>query len=101
MSGNARPQSSQLVEPLWTISVKRAEPVHEQISTLKKKTTGAGGNFFVKLFPKLFARERKKKSHPPTNLTLIIRRRDLNFFVRGPPPLAVHMEHCRTFAVTP
>ena len=38
-SGNARPQSSQLAEPMWTDpSLKSGTGVHEPISTEKRKT---------------------------------------------------------------
>ena len=44
LSGNIRPQSSQLAEPLWTDpDLKSGISVHEIVSTLKKKKKNAGG----------------------------------------------------------
>ena len=44
LSGNIRPQSSQLAEPLSTNpSIKSGISVRKQISTLKKKKKNAGG----------------------------------------------------------
>ena len=41
LSGNIRPQSSQLAEPLWTDpGIKSGTSVRELISTLKKKSAG-------------------------------------------------------------
>ena len=43
-SGNARPQSSEPAEPLWTDSgIKNGIGVHEMISTKKKKKGGGTG----------------------------------------------------------
>ena len=66
MSGNARPQSSQLVEPLWTDpGLKRRNGARELIFTLKKKKLGWG--MIHRTYPKVFAREkeeREKKNEP-------------------------------------
>ena len=44
-SGNARPQSSELAEPLWIDpDLKKGKGVHELISTVKKKKKSAGGD---------------------------------------------------------
>ena len=51
-SGNARPQSSQLAEPLWTDpGIKSGISVHDLISTLKKKKAQAG-NELSNILPK-------------------------------------------------
>ena len=52
MSGNLRPQLSQIAEPLWTDScIKSGFSVRELIST--------GGESMVKHSPKIFASEEK------------------------------------------
>ena len=82
MSGNARPQSSQLVEPLWTDpGLKRRNGARELIFTLKKKKLGRG--MIHRTYPKVFALEkeaRKKK----TNLGTVF---DQNVPWRGKHPL--------------
>ena len=59
-SGNTRPQSSQLVEPLWSDpGVKSGIIVPELISTLKKKKS-AGGECIAEPSAKMLA---ERKSH--------------------------------------
>ena len=64
LSGNIRPQSSQLAEPLWTNSgMKSGISVRELISTLhfkkKKKLKTPGGKCTVEHSPQILASEEK------------------------------------------
>ena len=64
MSGNIRPQSYQLAEPLWTDpGSKSGISERELISTLKKETKkkkrSVGGELIVKHSPKILASEGK------------------------------------------
>ena len=75
-SWNARPQSSQLTEPLWTVPwpvvelvraswslVKKKEEEEEEKKTKKKKNTR--GEWVVELSPIILAREKKGHSKSP------------------------------------
>ena len=63
-SGNTRPQSFQLAEPLWTDpGVNSGISVREQISTLKKS---ACGELIVQPSPKILA-ARKTHTHTHTH----------------------------------
>ena len=68
LSGNIRPQSSQLAEPLWTDpSVDSGIRVRELISSKKtNKQTNSGGEWMVEHSPKILASEKK----PPFLLAL-------------------------------
>ena len=57
LSGNTRPQSSQLAEPLWT------DPGTTSVSTLKKKKKAQAGNKWANILPKS-SQARKK---PPSS----------------------------------
>ena len=62
LSGNIRPQSSQLAEPLWTDSgLKSGISVREGISTYKQ-TKSAGGEWMAEHSPKIVASEKKASS---------------------------------------
>ena len=64
MSGNIRPQSSQLAEPQWTDSgVKSGISMREPISTLKKKRGVQAGNEWSNILPK--SSQARKNSPPP------------------------------------
>ena len=74
LSGNIRPQSSQLAEPLWTDpGIKSGISVRELISTSnikerkKNKSAGGGGIIDRTFFPN--PRKRVKKSHHHTSLS--------------------------------
>ena len=61
-SGNARSQSSQLAEPLWTDPyLKSGITLRELISTSKKEEEkkSAGGEWIIEHFPQILAREEK------------------------------------------
>ena len=64
-SGNTRPQSSQLAEPLWTDpGVKSGISVREPISiSKKKKKKGADRECTAKLFKKIPAAMKKPPCH--------------------------------------
>ena len=72
MSGNIRPQSSQLGEPLWTDpGIKSGISVLELISIQKKrkKKKTAGGELMVEHSPKILASE-EKVTTPQLNVYL-------------------------------
>ena len=63
-SGNTRPQSSQLAEPLWTdLGVKHGISVCELNSISKRKEKSAGRERMVEHSPKILAS--KEKPPPP------------------------------------
>ena len=64
LSGNIRPQSSQLAEPLWTDpGIKSGINVCKQISTSKKKKNVQAGNKWSNILPK--SSQARKKPPPP------------------------------------
>ena len=67
MSGNSRPQSSQLAEPLWADpGLKSGISVRERISTLKK--ISAGGEQIVEHSSKVPASEEKPPPPEPVGI---------------------------------
>ena len=59
LSGNIRPQSSRLAEPVWTDpGIKSENSARELISTLKKKNS-AGGKWRVDHSPQTLTNEKK------------------------------------------
>ena len=63
VSGNTRPQSSQLAEPLWTDpDIKSGISVHELISTSKTKTEKRRRGMMAEHSIKILASEEKKKT---------------------------------------
>ena len=72
LSGNVRPQSSQLAEPLWTDpGIMSGISVSELVSTSKKKKkkTQAGKEWSI-IVPKIFASEEKVTQIPSLNQTV-------------------------------
>ena len=62
LSGNIRPQSSRLAEPVWTDpGIKSENSARELISTLKKKTAQAGNGGSI-ILPKP---SQTRKKPPP------------------------------------
>ena len=70
LSGNTRPQSSQLAEPLWTDhGLKSGISVRELISTSKKKKKAQAGNEWSNIPPK--SSQTSKTPSPPLQLLSI------------------------------
>ena len=68
LSGNIRPQSSQLAEPLWTDpSLKSGISVRELISISFKKKKGQAGNDWLNILPK--SPQARKKLPSPSRQT--------------------------------
>ena len=67
LSGNARPKSPQLAEPLWTDpGLKSRISVCELISTLKKKKKAHAGNKWLSILPKSsLVRKKRVLVYPP------------------------------------
>ena len=88
LSGNIRPQSSQLTEPLWTDpGIKSGISVHELIPTLEKKKTAQVGNKMVQHSPKILTSEEKatttvcERVHTSLSLSLSVPPLSLSGFV--------------------
>ena len=64
LTGNTRPQSSQLAEPLWTDpGLKSGISVRDLLSTSKKKKKAHAGNEWSNILPKFsLAREKPQPS---------------------------------------
>ena len=107
MSGNNRPQSSQLAESLWTDpGLKSGISVRELISTLKKKKKNAGEDRMVEHYPEILANEqkatttttkkkrKKEKNTPPyTGVTGAVA--DLRYLLRQPHAYFTASKSCR------
>ena len=104
-SGNTRPQSSQLAEPLWTgPGLKSGISVRELISTLQNKQKSAGGERTVAHSPKILAHEEKATTTMSrSDLLLFLSPNQANpdqFYFSYPPPFTAATMTKRLFDKT-